>query len=90
MGKAGERSAAQRREHPPGWGRDGNRVRKVWEHSGLRDERIYLGAWEIYRRWNGSTKELERETLHVMDGVRRVAIVETKTVDTGAPLHARR
>ncbi|MBL9023444.1 MAG: RHS repeat-associated core domain-containing protein, partial [Myxococcales bacterium] len=85
LGKAGERSAAQRREHPPGWGRDGNRVRKVWEHSGLRDERIYLGAWEIYRRWNGSTKEVERETLHVMDGVRRVAIVETKTVDTGAP-----
>ncbi|MBL9028167.1 MAG: VCBS repeat-containing protein [Myxococcales bacterium] len=63
----------------------GNRVRKVWEHSGLRDERIYLGAWEIYRRWNGSTKELERETLLVMDGVRRVAMVETKTVDSGAP-----
>ena len=65
-------------------GSDGQRARKVWEHSGLRDERIYLGGWEIYRRTTvaTSTVEVERETLHVMDGVKRVAMVETKTVDT--------
>ncbi len=28
----------------------GQRVRKVWEHSGLVEERIYLGGWEVYRK----------------------------------------
>ncbi|AGP39423.1 hypothetical protein [Sorangium cellulosum] len=32
----------------------GQRVRKVWEHSGLVDERIYLGGYEVYRRRNSS------------------------------------
>ncbi|WP_437649290.1 SpvB/TcaC N-terminal domain-containing protein [Sorangium sp. So ce362] len=63
----------------------GQRVRKVWEHSGLVDERIYLGGYEVYRRRNGSGLSLERQTLHVMDGARRVAMVETKTVDTSGP-----
>lgn len=62
----------------------GQRVRKVYEHSGLIEERIYLGGFEIYRKRLESDPEevvLERETLHVMDGVRRIALVETKTVD---------
>jgi RHS repeat-associated protein len=67
----------------------GQRVRKVWEHAGLVEERIYLGGWEVYRRSvvtivagvEQTTVMLERETLHVMDGVQRVALVETKTVD---------
>jgi len=65
----------------------GQRVRKVYEHSGLIEERIYLGGFEIYRKRVASTNELtlERETLHVMDGVRRIALVETKTVDTDIP-----
>ncbi|XXX74364.1 RHS repeat-associated core domain-containing protein [Sorangium sp. So ce134] len=63
----------------------GQRVRKVWEHSGLVEERIYLGGYEVYRRHNSSGLELERQTLHVMDGARRVAMVETKTVDTSGP-----
>ncbi|WP_437624402.1 polymorphic toxin type 43 domain-containing protein [Sorangium sp. So ce1151] len=63
----------------------GQRVRKVWEHSGLVEERIYLGGYEVYRRRNGSGLVLERQTLHVMDGTRRVAMVETKTVDTSGP-----
>ncbi|AUX35469.1 MULTISPECIES: RHS repeat-associated core domain-containing protein [Sorangium] len=63
----------------------GQRVRKVWEHSGLVEERIYLGGYEVYRRRNSSGLELERQTLHVMDGARRVAMVETKTVDTAGP-----
>jgi RHS repeat-associated protein len=64
----------------------GQRVRKVWEHAGLVEERIYLGGWEVYRRRVASTGvvTLERETLHVMDGARRIALVETKTVDADA------
>jgi RHS repeat-associated protein len=62
----------------------GQRARKVWVHSGLVEERIYLGGFELYRRRSGSTLSLERETLHLMDDQRRVAIAETKTVDTSA------
>jgi RHS repeat-associated protein len=63
----------------------GQRVRKVYVHSGLREERTYLGGYEIYRKRvdaPGSAIDLERQTLHVMDDQRRVAMVETKTVDT--------
>ncbi|MFT3772892.1 MAG: SpvB/TcaC N-terminal domain-containing protein [Minicystis sp.] len=64
----------------------GQRVRKVYEHSGLIEERIYLGGFEIYRKRVASTGvvTVERETLHVIDGVQRIALVETKTVDTAA------
>ncbi|HEX2956509.1 MAG TPA: RHS repeat-associated core domain-containing protein, partial [Chitinispirillaceae bacterium] len=63
----------------------GQRIRKIYEHSGIVEERIYSGGWEIYRRRRNSTLELERETLHVMDGTRKVALIETKTVDTSNP-----
>jgi RHS repeat-associated protein len=64
------------------YGADGQRVRKVWEKSAdLVEERIYLGGFEIYRRRQGAQR-LERETLHVMDDKQRIALVETRTVDT--------
>jgi len=66
----------------------GQRMRKVWEKApGLTEERIYLGGgFEIFRRHTGpigaNTATLERETLHVMDDRQRVAVVETRTLDT--------
>ena len=64
----------------------GQRVRKINESAnGVRaNERIYLGGYEVYREYDtsGSTT-LERQTLHVMDDKRRVALVETNTIDTG-------
>ncbi|MDC3958223.1 hypothetical protein KEG38_30470 [Polyangium jinanense] len=63
----------------------GQRVRKVWEHSGIVEERIYLGAFEVYRRHELGGVVLERETLHVMDDARRIMMVETKTVDASDP-----
>ena len=65
----------------------GQRVRKVWEKApGLIEERIYLGGFEIFRRHGGpigaDTATLERETLHVMDDKQRIALVETRTLDT--------
>lgn len=65
----------------------GRRVRKVWEKApGLVEERIYLGGFEIFRKHNGligaGTATLERETLHVMDDRQRIALVETRTLDT--------
>ncbi len=57
----------------------------MWEHSGLVEERIYLGGWEVYqKRDSNGNLLLERETLHGMDGARRVVLVETKTVDVNA------
>jgi RHS repeat-associated protein len=65
----------------------GQRVRKVWEKApGLIEERIYLGGFEIFRKHGGAiganTATLEREALHVMDDKQRIALIETRTLDT--------
>lgn len=65
----------------------GQRVRKVCEKAqGLTEERIYFGGFEIFRKHGGAiganTATLERETLHVMDDKQRIALVETRTLDT--------
>jgi RHS repeat-associated protein len=64
----------------------GQRVRKVWVHSGLVEERIYLGGYEVYRKRavGAGAADLERQTLHVTDGAQRIALVETTTVDASA------
>lgn len=60
---------------------DGQRIRKVIETNGTTvKERIYLGAWEIYRVRNASGIQLERESLHIMDEQNRIGLVETKTI----------
>jgi RHS repeat-associated protein len=60
----------------------GQRVRKVTDGSNgkRRAERIYLGGFEIYReyRQDPALPETECATLHVMDGERRIALVETR------------
>ncbi|MDV6297232.1 SpvB/TcaC N-terminal domain-containing protein [Rhodococcus aetherivorans] len=73
----------------------GQRVRKVWEKApGLTEERIYLGSFEIFRKHGSpigaNTATLERETLHVMDDKQRIALVETRTIDTADNDHAPR
>ncbi len=61
----------------------GMRVRKVTERpdGSKAHERIYLGGFEIYCKYGRNKIVLERETLHVMDDKRRIALVETKTID---------
>jgi RHS repeat-associated protein len=67
----------------------GQRARKVTVLASgeLKDERIYLGGFEIYRRHSGAAAGLVRESLHVMEGKRRVALVETRVAgsETGVP-----
>ena len=63
----------------------GQRVRKVVVSGSLIKEHIYLGGYEVYREHNGSGLTLERQTLHIMDDKRRIALVETKTVDPTSP-----
>ena len=73
----------------------GQRVRKVTDRQAeagqmprRMKERVYLGGFETYREYDGTGTNvmLERETLHVMDDKQRIALVETKTVDSGSPL----
>ena len=65
----------------------GQRVRKVTELAtgDLKDERIYLGGFEIYRK--NDANPLVRETLHIMDDRKRIAMVEVRTqgVEPGVP-----
>ena len=73
------------------YGADGQRARKITYaaengrgEQKRKSERIYLGGFEIYREFaSNGTKEMERQTLHVMDGENRIALVETKTRDSG-------
>ncbi len=69
----------------------GQRLRKVTQlgRGTKTKERIYLGSYEVYREYasDGSMVTLERQTLHVMDSKRRVALVETNTTSgAAAPL----
>lgn len=59
----------------------GQRIRKVVEKNGgaLVEERVSLGGFEVLRRRNVSGVTLERETVHVMDDRRRIALVDTRT-----------
>jgi len=67
----------------------GQRVRKVTQlaNGNLKDERIYLAGFEVYREHSGGIHPgLVRKTLHVMDDKQRIALVETRNgVGDGSP-----
>jgi len=63
----------------------GQRVRKVTENQAAegvaptrKDERLYLGGVEIYRKHSGADSGLERTTLHLLDDSRRIAMVDSR------------
>jgi len=65
----------------------GKRVRKATQSSSgtLLKDRIYLSGFEILREYNAAGNvRLQWESLPLMDDTRRVALIETKTVDTSA------
>ena len=61
----------------------GIRTRKVVEKNGVVETRLYLGGFEIWRKTVNGVLDTERETLHVMDDQKRIALVETLTVENG-------
>jgi RHS repeat-associated protein len=67
---------------------NGQRVRKRYIHNGIIEQRIYRDELEMYdrsasgARTGGGSSEISRETLHVMNGSQRFAMVETKTRDS--------
>jgi RHS repeat-associated protein len=59
----------------------GQRTRKVVDkQGGLQEVRLYLGPFEVFRRYQDGALVLERETQHIMDDLRRIALVDTRTV----------
>jgi RHS repeat-associated protein len=65
----------------------GERVRKTTQSAiGVKSkERFYMGAFEDYLEYgSGGATTLERETLHVFDDKRRIALVETEIGSTSA------
>ena len=67
----------------------GNRSRKITEkQGGIREERIYLGGFEVYRKYQGGALVSERSTVHIMDDKSRVAIIDRQTVENGVAVTA--
>lgn len=74
---------------------DGTRARKVTNNSAKaeqpalkKSERLYLGAYEVYREYasNGQDVTLERKTLHVLNGGHRIALIDNQTLgDSDGP-----
>ncbi|HKK61734.1 MAG TPA: hypothetical protein VJ951_04190, partial [Bacteroidales bacterium] len=54
----------------------GNRVRKVVEKGTVKEERFYVGNYEVYRKTTNGTLDLERETVHISDDQKRIAMID--------------
>ena len=62
----------------------GERVRKVIEKgNGIIEQTIYIGGWEVFRKTVSGNLNFERETLHISDNTKKIASIETKTVQNG-------
>ena len=60
----------------------GQRVRKFTDKGIVKEERIYLGSFEIYRKFEGSSLKVERQTVHLSDNSGRIAMLEKRTFGT--------
>jgi RHS repeat-associated protein len=64
----------------------GQRVTKATDNQdGNRTaQRTYLGVYEVYREYDatGNTVTLERQSLHIRAGAKRICLLETTTIDT--------
>ena len=59
------------------YGADKQRTRKYIKRNGSKaEERLYLGGYELYRRYRGSTLVEEIETHHLFEGQNRVLMVD--------------
>jgi RHS repeat-associated protein len=64
----------------------GQRIRKITERQAAasaipvkKSQRIYLGAVELFEEYdNANNPILQRNTLHILDDTRRIAIIETR------------
>ncbi len=61
----------------------GDRVRKVVEKGNIREERLYLGNYERYRKYVNNILKTERQTVHIIDDRHRFALIDRLTIDNG-------
>ncbi len=69
----------------------GQRARKLTLRRGGRPrrERLYLGGFEVFREYDSAGDlRTQRQTLHVMDEVRRIALIETLTAVQGSDVRS--
>jgi RHS repeat-associated protein len=57
----------------------GQRIRKYTDKVTIQEERIYLGSFEIYRKFEGSSLIVKRTTVHISDDTGRIAMLEKRT-----------
>ena len=68
------------------YGIDKQRTRKRLVRNGGSEDRIYLGGYELYRRRDAHDQVVEEiETLHVLEGQRRVLLVDDVLVAGSGP-----
>jgi RHS repeat-associated protein len=66
------------------YGADKQRTRKYIKRNGNKvEERLYLGGYELYRRYSGSTLVEEIETHHLFEGQSRVLMVDDVLIASG-------
>jgi RHS repeat-associated protein len=70
------------------YGAGGNRTRKITQSApNLLKERIYFANFEIYRERSMDGEIItERLTNHIADGNKRIAMVDSLTIDQGHPI----
>ncbi|PSK92105.1 SpvB/TcaC N-terminal domain-containing protein [Taibaiella chishuiensis] len=56
----------------------GQRIRKYVKNGNLTEERIYLGDFEIYRKFDNGSLKVKRHTVHISDDSGRVAMLEIR------------
>jgi RHS repeat-associated protein len=59
----------------------GERVRKVMVKGNIKEERLYFGDYEIYRKFVSGVLETERTTANISDDKAKIATADTLTVD---------
>lgn len=70
---------------------DGKRIRKITENTAgagvlpsKKEERIYIGGYELYKKYSGAEAGLERVTLSLLDEGHRFVLVEMRNnIDDG-------
>ena len=62
----------------------GNRIRKVVEKGNIKEERYYLGDYEVYRKFVNGTLQTERTTVDISDNETKICTIDKLTVDQGS------
>ncbi len=57
---------------------NGQRSRKYTVNGAVQEERIYLGNFEIYRRYDTGVLKIKRHTMHIADDTGRIAMLEAR------------